>query len=65
MITIAQTKSLATVIALAAGMSVASISIVTPVEAQSTSEAQAAASLSVVMEFLAIPRLTKLKGMGW
>jgi hypothetical protein len=33
-------------------MSVASISIVPPAEAQSISEAQSAASLSVVMEFL-------------
>ena len=52
MIKIAQTKSLAAIIALAAGISVASISIVTPAEAQSISEAQSAASLSVVMEFL-------------
>lgn len=48
MIKIPQIKSLAAVIMLAA-----SILTVTPVVAQSTSEAQSAASLAVVMEFLA------------
>lgn len=48
MITIPQIKSLAAVITLAA-----SLLTVTPAAAQSTSEAQSAASLSVVMEFLA------------
>lgn len=52
MITLAQTKSTAAIIALAAGMSIASISLVNPAEAQPNSEAQSAASLSVVMEFL-------------
>ncbi|CAM3828750.1 nuclear transport factor 2 family protein [Bordetella tumulicola] len=48
MITISRTKSLAAVITLAASSLTA-----IPVAAQSTSEAQSAASLSVVMEFLA------------
>ncbi|WP_199287562.1 nuclear transport factor 2 family protein [Pollutimonas thiosulfatoxidans] len=52
MMMIAQTRSFGAAVALAAGMSLASISTVTPAQAQSTSEAQAAASLSVVMEFL-------------
>ncbi|WP_397473723.1 nuclear transport factor 2 family protein [Pusillimonas sp.] len=52
MITIIQTKSAAAVIALAASMSIASISFVLPAKAQSIGDAQSAASLSVVMEFL-------------
>ncbi|MFL7961492.1 hypothetical protein SAMN03159488_02047 [Pseudomonas sp. NFIX10] len=48
MITISQIKSLAAAITLTA-----SILTATPVAAQSTNEAQSAASLSVVMEFLA------------
>ena len=47
MITVIQTKSLAAVVAL-----VASLSIITPAAAHSTSETQSAASLSVVMDFL-------------
>ena len=52
MITIARTKSAAAIIALTAVMSIASISITRPAQAQSVSEAQSAASLAVVLEFL-------------
>lgn len=52
MIAIPRTKPLAAVIALTAGMSVASISLGAPAEVQSITGAQSAASLSVVMEFL-------------
>ncbi|WP_207793476.1 hypothetical protein [Pseudomonas lopnurensis] len=47
MVTIAQSKSLVAAIAL-----VASITTITPVVAQSNSETQSAASLSVAMDFL-------------
>lgn len=52
MITTARTKSAAAIIALTALMSIASISITRPAQAQSISEAQSAASLAVVLEFL-------------
>lgn len=50
--TIAQAKSLTATIALSASMIAMSILTVTPAVAQSTSDAQSEASLSVVMEFL-------------
>jgi hypothetical protein len=52
MINFPQTKSLAVGIALVAGLSVASVAFVTPAEAESVNEEKAAASLSVVMDFL-------------
>lgn len=51
--TIAKTKLLAAIILLALSITIASISIATSANSQSNSEAQSAASLSVVMEFLA------------
>lgn len=51
--TIAQVKSVAAIIALTASMTATSILTVTPAAAQSTSDSQSEASLSVVMEFLA------------
>ncbi|MGP9466103.1 nuclear transport factor 2 family protein [Halomonas citrativorans] len=50
--TITQAKSLAAIIALTASMTATSILTVTPAAAQSVSDAQSEASLSVVMEFL-------------
>lgn len=52
MITIARTKSLAAVIALATGVSVATLSTVALAASESNSKTQSADSLSVVMEFL-------------
>lgn len=51
--TIAKTKLLAAIILLALSITIASISIATSANSQSNSDAQSAASLSVVMEFLA------------
>lgn len=61
MITIARTKSLAAVIALATGVSVATLSTVALAASESNSKTQSADSLSVVMEFLPIPLPIRLK----
>lgn len=52
MITITKTKLLAALISFAASVFIPAISTVTPATAQSISETQSTASLSVVMEFL-------------
>lgn len=52
MITIVRTKSLAAIIALATGVSAATLSTVSPAASESISKTQSAEPLSVVMEFL-------------